>query len=107
MAGVFLGELELYVMLAIAHLGEDAYGGAVRKEIERRTNRRTAVGALYATLDRLGEKGFLSFEVPPPEPGQRGRPKKYCRLTPAGEDALNHSTTMLQRMMDGLVLAGA
>ena len=105
MPGVFLGEFELYVMLAIARLRGDAYGGAVRKEIEKRTGRRPAVGALYATLDRLGAKGFLEFEVPEQAPGQRGRPRKYCRLTPAGDQALSHSSAMLQRMMDGLVFA--
>jgi PadR family transcriptional regulator PadR len=105
MAGVFLGEFELYVMLAVAHLRGDAYGGAVRKEIERRTGRRPAVGALYATLDRLGAKGFLEFKVPKQVPGQRGRPRKYCQLTPAGDEALSHSTSMMQRMMDGLVFA--
>ncbi len=106
MAGRFLAEFELYVMLAIARLGADAYGGAVRKEIETRTGRPVTVGALYATLDRLGEKGLLDFEVTDPQPGQRGRPRKYCRLTAAGEEALAHSTAMLHRMMDGLAYAG-
>ena len=105
MAGKVLAEFELYVMLAVARLGAEAYGGAVRKEIEMRTGRPVTVGALYATLDRLGEKGLLSFDVTEPPPGQRGRPRKYCRLTPAGEDALAHSTAMLHRMMDGLAYA--
>lgn len=106
MPGKFLAEFELYVMLATARLGVDAYGGAVRKEIESRTGRRVTVGALYATLDRLGEKGLLEFEVTESQPGQRGRPRKYCRLTPAGEEALAHSAHMMRRMMDGLVFAG-
>ena len=107
MPGKFLAEFELYVMLAIARLGEGAYGGAVRKEIENRTGRRVAVGALYATLDRLGAKGLLDFEVTEPQPGQRGRPRKYCALTPVGEEALSHSAHMLLRMMDGLALVEA
>lgn len=105
MPGKFLAEFELYVMLAILRLDADAYGGAVRREIEERTGRSVAIGALYATLDRLEAKGLLEFEIPERQPGERGRPRKYCRLTPAGEAALDHSTTMLRRMMDGLALA--
>jgi PadR family transcriptional regulator PadR len=105
MPGKFLAEFELYVMLAIARLGDRAFGGAVRREIEDRTGRPVAVGALYATLDRLQQKDLLEFEVADRQPGQRGRPRKYCRLTPAGEQALAHSTHMMQRMMDGLSFA--
>jgi PadR family transcriptional regulator PadR len=105
MPGKFLAEFELYVMLAIARLGDRAFGGAVRREIEDRTGRPVAVGALYATLDRLEQKDLLEFEVADRQPGQRGRPRKYCRLTPAGEEALAHSTQMMQRMMDGLSFA--
>ena len=102
----FLAEFELYVMLAIAQRGDDAYGGALRREIENRTGRPVTVGALYATLDRLGEKGLLDFEVRDGESAHRGRPRKYCRLTPDGQEALAHSATMMRRMMDGLVFAG-
>ena len=106
MPGKFLAELELYVMLAVARLEADAYGGAVRREIEIRTGRRSTVGAVYAPLGRLGEKVRLKFEGTESQPGQRGRPRKYCKLTAAGEEALLHSTAMLRRMMDGLALAG-
>lgn len=101
MTGTFLAEFELYVMLAVASLGEGAYGAAMRREIETRTGRPVSIGALYATVGRLEEKGLLATEPSPPEPGKRGRPRKYCRLTAEGERAARHSAEMLRRMMDG------
>ena len=106
MPGAFLAEFELYVMLAIARLGEDAYGAVVRQEIESRTSRPVSIGALYTTLARLEDKGMVILRNSPPEPGQRGRPRRYCRLTPRGIEALRHSATMLSKMMRGLGLAG-
>jgi DNA-binding PadR family transcriptional regulator len=103
----FLAEFELYVMLAVARLGDEAYGAAIRREIQRRTGRPVSIGALYATLARLGEKGFLSFRISDPRPVQGGRARKYCDLTPKGKGALRHSAEMLGRMMDGLDLAPA
>ncbi len=105
MPGKFLPEFELYVMLAVARLDDAAYGASVRKEIEARTGRPVSIGALYATLGRLETKGLVETRASDPEPGKRGRPRKYCTLTPAGEDAVRHSTQMLARMMDGLQLA--
>jgi PadR family transcriptional regulator PadR len=102
--GPFLAEFELYVMLAIARLGEAAYGASIRREIEARTGRPVSVGALYATLARLGDKGLLRFRVSEPEPTRGGRSRKHCTLTPAGKSALRHSTAMLTRMMDGVAL---
>lgn len=102
MSRVFLPEFELYVMLAAARLGDDAYGGSIRREIERRTRRPVSVGALYATIGRLEEKGLVRTNAADPEPGQRGRPRKYCRITAAGERALEHSVSMLSRMTEGL-----
>jgi DNA-binding PadR family transcriptional regulator len=106
--GRFLAEFELYVMLAIAQLGEEAYGAAVRQEIERRTQRPVSIGALYATLARLEAKGLITMRTASPEPGRRGRARRYCRLTPHGAAATRHSAVMLTRMMSGLrLLAGS
>lgn len=101
----FLAEFELYVMLAVARLGEKAYGVSIRREIEDRTGRPVSVGALYATLARLGDKGLMTFEISEPRPVPGGRARKYCRLTAQGRAALEHSTSMLARMMDGVDLA--
>jgi DNA-binding PadR family transcriptional regulator len=106
MTGRFLAEFELYVTLAVARLGADAYGAAILREIEERTGRPVSIGALYATLARLEDKGLVTITPADPKPGQRGRPRKYCRLTPSGEEAARHSTHMLKRMMDGVPWAG-
>lgn len=103
MPGKFLAEFELYVMLAIARLGADAYGASVRQEIDRRTGRPVSVGALYATLHRLERKGLIASRE---EDSASGPARKYCRLTPEGEAALEHSSRMLQRMMEGVVSSG-
>jgi PadR family transcriptional regulator, regulatory protein PadR len=99
--GAFLGEFELYVMLALARLGPDAYGVTIRQEIARRTERDAAIGAVYATLARLEAKGLVTHHLSDPQPVQGGRARKYFRLTPSGERALTHSTSMLVRMIDG------
>jgi DNA-binding PadR family transcriptional regulator len=104
--GEFLGEFEIYVLLAIRALGRGAYGVAIRQHIAARTGRDIAIGAVYATLVRLEEKGLVRFDVSAPEPVPGGRARKYFHATPAGARALQHSTTMLTRMMaDGQAAA--
>src|SRR5262245_30694975 len=105
--GDFIGEFELYVLLAIVHLGEDAYGIRIRQEIDHRTGREIAIGAIYATLGRLRDKQLVTFDLSPPEPVPGGRSRKHYRLTPAGAKALRHSTAMLNRMMAGAKLTAA
>ena len=100
--GDFIGEFELYVLLALAHLGDQAYGVTIRREIEARTGRTIAIGAVYATLARLHEKGLVHFRLSDPQPLQGGRARKYFTLTAAGAHALRHATTMLSRMIAGL-----
>jgi DNA-binding PadR family transcriptional regulator len=100
--GDFVGEFELYVMLALAHLGDEAYGVPIRREIERRTGREIVIGAVYATLARLEDKGLVRYRLSDPQPVQGGRARKYFSLTAAGERALRHSTAMLTKMMAGL-----
>lgn len=100
--GNFVGEFELYVLIAIAQAGDEAYGVTIRQEIERRTGRVVAIGAVHATLGRLEEKRLVRFRVSEPQPVPGGKRRKFFRLTAAGEQALRHSAGMLARMLDGL-----
>lgn len=100
-----LGELELLVMLALARLGDDAYGVAIRQEIERRSGHDVAIGAVYATLTRLAEKRFVTAWVSDPLPMRGGRARKYWRLTAFGERAIRDAAASITSMLDGLSLA--
>jgi PadR family transcriptional regulator PadR len=99
--GDFVGEFEICVLLAIAHLGEEAYGLAIRREIARRTSRDPAIGAVYATLGRLTEKGLVTLRRSQPLPVRGGRFRNCVRLTREGERALSATTAMLSRMLAG------
>lgn len=97
-----LGELELFSLLAIQHLGGEALGLAIRDEIERRTGRRVSVGSGYATLARLADKGLVRFTILPPEPRQGGRSRRCAQLTPAGLRTVRESVTSLRKMIGKL-----
>lgn len=102
----FLSEFEIYVMSAIARLGDEAYGMTVMRQIEQRCGRQLAVGAVYAALARLTEKGLVANEMRDPLPVQGGRARRHVRLTAAGNRALSHSATMLARMIPAALLGG-
>ena len=97
-----LGEFEQAVLLAIAHLGPDAYGVAIRREIESRTGRSVSVGALYTALDRLERKGCIRSSTTAPIPERGGRSKRQVRLLAAGVAALRRSRRIMDRMWAGL-----
>ena len=99
--GDWLGEFEVCVLLAVAHLADEAYGLRVRRHLEAVTGRRMAVGAVYNTLARLKEKGLLQARLDEPRPVQGGRTRACYRVTPAGTRALTYSTSVLTRMMAG------
>ncbi len=100
-----LGEFEQIVLLAVVRLGDGAYGVPIRREIEERTGRKVTVGALYATLDRLEAKGFVSSWFADPTAERGGRSRRYFRVEPAGIESLARARDMFERMWKGVRLA--
>jgi len=100
--GERLGEFEHLILLAVLRLKTDAYGMRVRREIAERTGRDVTIGAVYATLDRLEEKGLLTAKLSAPTPERGGRAKKSFTLTGAGVEAVNRSRRELESMLEGL-----
>jgi DNA-binding PadR family transcriptional regulator len=103
---VSLGEFEQMVLLAILRLGESAYGVTIGAEIRDRTRRRPARGALYTTLDRLEEKGFVQSRLGDSTAERGGRAKRYFTVTRAGRAALIHAQRSYQSLLEGLDLLG-
>jgi len=79
-----VGEFEYLLLTAAATLGEDAYGAAIREQIESTTGRRCSIGALYTTIDRLESKGLLATWMGEATAERGGRAKRMVRLTPHG-----------------------
>ena len=97
-----LGEFEQLVLLAVMRLRGDAYAVPIRQEIEERTSRSVARGALYVTLDRLEEKGYLKSWLADATAERGGRAKRFYEVKPAGVKALEYSWTALRSMWEGL-----
>jgi DNA-binding PadR family transcriptional regulator len=99
------GAFEQLVLLALLRLGPDAYGMTVRREIEARTGRAVALGAVYATLDRLERKGLVSSRDGGGAPPERaGRARRYFEVEPGGRRALEQALASVDRMRAGLAL---
>ena len=92
--GQNLGEFEILTLAALVRLGPEAYGVTVREEIESRAGRPVSVGALYATLDRLEEKGMVASRLGESTPERGGRAKRFFKIKPSGLKALRDSREM-------------
>lgn len=97
-----LGELEQLVLLAIVALGDDAYGASMQREIEARTGKNVAVGAIYTALDRLESRGAVASRMGAPTPERGGRRRKHYRLQPVGAADLRRSLSTIAAMTRGL-----
>ena len=91
MPDIYLGEFEQMVLLAILRLGDGAYAIPLREEIEARTGRDVARGALYTALERLETKKCVRSSMSDPLPERGGRSRRYYAVTPAGLSALRAS----------------
>lgn len=97
-----LGHFELMVMLALGRLGESAYGVPISRLIERSTGREVLVGSVYAALERLEAKGFVTSETGAPTPERGGRAKRYFRMTQSGLRQLRDTRRALIRLWQGI-----
>ena len=96
-----LGDLQQLAMLAVARLGEGAYGAAIRDELGDVAGRQVSVQTVWVTLVRLEEQGLAaSTEVAAPG---GGRPRRVFRLTPEGWRALQDARASMGRMWEGVV----
>lgn len=98
----FLGEFEQLILLAVARCHEDSYGMAIRKEMEARTGTTVSIGSVYAALDRMERKGYVSSEVGAPSPTRGGRAKRYYHLETSAIEALERARSRLDQFWDGV-----
>ena len=98
-----VGEFELLVLLSILRQKEEAYANRVREDLLENAGRSVTRGALYRTLDRLTEKGFLEWDMEPSEiPERGGHPMRRLRVTERGLLAVRRTRDVLVSFFDGV-----
>jgi len=99
-----LGQFEQLVLTAILALRDDAYGAKVHAKVQELGHPKpVSLGAVYVTLDRLEDKGFVASWLSDPMPERGGRAKRCYRLEALGERALQESAVTAERIWDGIV----
>ena len=102
MSRELLGNFELMVLLALIRLGDEAYGVPISKAIEESTGRDVLVGSVYAALERLDAKGFVSSVVGEPTAERGGRAKRYFRITAKGLRQVRDTRRALIKLWQGV-----
>ena len=96
-----LGHFEQLVIAAILSLREDAYGVTIYNKVaDLAQPKKISLGAVYVTLDRLEDKGFVSSWLSDPTSERGGRAKRCYRVEALGEQALQESAVTALRISE-------
>ena len=94
-----VGQFEQLVLTAILALGDNAYGVTIHAKVEELARpRKVAMGAVYATLDRLEDKKLIASWLSEPTKARGGRSRRHYRLEKSGEEALSESAEAAKRI---------
>lgn len=97
-----LGEFEQLVLLTLLHAGPWASAPELLDELERRAPRLPTRGAVYRTLDRLEEKGYVIGRNQDGSTVRGGLPRRSFRVAAAGIRALKEARSVLLDLWSGL-----
>jgi PadR family transcriptional regulator, regulatory protein PadR len=94
-----VGQFEQLVLTAILALRDDAYGVSIHAKVaDLAKPKNISLGAIYITLDRLEDKGYVASWLADPTPERGGRSKRFYRLEALGERALRESVATARRV---------
>jgi DNA-binding PadR family transcriptional regulator len=95
---------EEQVLLAVHHLGADAYLITICEQVFQYTGTRYSVGTVYAPLNRLHINGFVeSYSSKKPEFSSK-KPIRFYRLTRKGHAALVELQKAYSRLWTGVAI---
>ena len=101
-----LGQFEQVVLTMIVDLADAAYGVTIHRAVSELSKPRiVSLGAVYATLDRLEDKGLIASWLSDPTPERGGRSRRYYRLKPLGKRALHESVLIAKRVCERIETA--
>jgi DNA-binding PadR family transcriptional regulator len=93
-----IGGFEELVLLAAQSLHPNGYAVTITELLEREGERSVSLGAVYATLDRLERKRFVTSRLGDGSPERGGRRKRLYGITAKGVRTLEHTRAVRLRL---------
>ncbi|HMB90440.1 MAG TPA: PadR family transcriptional regulator [Rhodothermales bacterium] len=97
-----LSRTEELLLLAIWRLQDNAYTVTIQKQLQTVTGKTWSFGALFVSLDRLVQRGYLTSDLGEATPDRGGRRRRMYLLTAAGKQALLEIRRIETAMWTGL-----
>ena len=97
-----ISRTEELILLAVCHLGENAYGVTIRDFLRDEAAQKLSIGGVYVPLDRLVRKGFLKTRQGKPTPIRGGMGKRFYLITPKGVRALDEVKRVHELMWENM-----
>lgn len=101
MTRTLLGQFEHMILLVILRQGSESYSVEIVQELESHTGKEVATAAVFVSLQRLREKGFLKDRLDAPG-AEGGHARRYFRLTPKALAALREARANYLSLWDGV-----
>jgi PadR family transcriptional regulator PadR len=96
-----LGQFEQIVLTAILALDGNGYGVTIHAKVEDLSRpKKVTRGAVYATLDRMEDKGLIASWLSEPTGMRGGRSRRHYRLEKSGQQALRESARAAKRLYE-------
>jgi DNA-binding PadR family transcriptional regulator len=93
-----LPDVELLTLLAVARIGDGAYGISILDEIRASSGRDVSIAAVYAALERLERHGLIRAGLSDPLPERGGRARRQFRVTAIGRSRLRREREAAMRL---------
>jgi PadR family transcriptional regulator PadR len=86
-----MGEFEELILLVVAIMNGEAYGIGIIEELEKRTNRSAAIGAVQTVLKRMEDKGWVTSKFGEATKERGGKRKRYYSITAKGKKIMTEN----------------
>ena len=93
-----LQRLQEMVLACVQHLGPDCRIGDVQSRLAGLVGKDQAFGAVFTTLDRLADRGLVTWRIGDPSPRRGGRAPRLYSVTTDGVSALAEARALAERI---------
>lgn len=93
---------EQIFLIAIWHLGDEAYGLKIRERVMELTGSQILFGTIYNTLEYLVKKNYIQARKGNPELEKQDSKRVYYRITEEGFAALQKARDLQKTLWKGV-----